>query len=188
MTERARPFRFGVVAVSPRPSMAEWVSAASRFESLGDATIHLSDHFDRSPVAPLPMLAALATTTTTLTLGTLVLDNDFRHPAVLAKELATLDLIAPGRLEIGLGAGWMHADYTVSGIPFDRVSVRINRMEESLAILDEVLSSPHCLLGTVDEIVERVLSLRAQFGISYVSMYDTVADEMAPVVAALAGR
>ncbi|MBI5090041.1 MAG: TIGR03621 family F420-dependent LLM class oxidoreductase [Actinobacteria bacterium] len=138
-TAVARPFRFGVVAVTPRPSMADWVGAARRFESLGYATIHFTDHFDRSPVAPLPMLAALATATESITLGTLVLDNDFRHPAVLAKELATLDLIAPGRIEPGLGAGWMHADYEVSGIAFDPPRVRIDRMEEALLVLDGVL-------------------------------------------------
>ena len=79
----------------------------------------MSDHFDRSRAAPLLMLAAVAQATTTLRLGTLVLDNDFRHPAVLAKELATLDVLSDGRLEVGIGAGWMPADYAVSGLPFD---------------------------------------------------------------------
>jgi probable F420-dependent oxidoreductase len=76
-----------------------------------------------------------ADATSSLRLGTLVLDNDYRHPLVLAKEFATLDVLSEGRVEIGLGAGWMRSDYQASGIPYDRPGVRISRFEEGLAII-----------------------------------------------------
>lgn len=316
-----KPFRFGVIGITPLPTMNDWIDRARRTEALGYSTLHLTDHFDRSPVAPLPMIAALAAHTSSLTLGTLVLDNDFRHPAVLAKELATVDLITGGRLEVGLGAGWMTDDYEVSGIPFDTAGVRIEKLGETLQILDgvlrgepttfagrfyrvsalrsvpaptsqprprlvvggggdrvlrlaarhadvvsvnwnigagrvgdeavrsggwletahkldvirhtardrfadlelhlvgyltavtngttaetedavrrfitarslgiapdDVVQSPHCLVGSANEVVERLVRLREELGFSYVTVYDTAMDEFAPVVAALAGR
>lgn len=263
------------------------------------------------------MIAALAAHTTSLTLGTLVIDNDFRHPAVLAKEIATLDMITGGRIEVGLGAGWMTADYDVSGIAYEPAGTRISKLAETVGILDDVLrggptdfsgrhytmvslrsippptttprppiliggggdrvlrlaerhadvvsvnwnvgaghavveavrsggpeetvhkvqvirtaagdrfgeielhlvayltavtddaetslraliasrgldldpddiaGSPHCLVGTTEEIVDRLVELRASLGFSYVSVYDTVFEDFAPVVAALAGR
>jgi len=76
-----------------------------------------------------------AEATTTLRVGTLVLDNDFRHPLVLAKEAATLDIVTEGRFEFGIGAGWMTTDYQQSGIPMEKPSVRVARLAESLAIM-----------------------------------------------------
>ncbi len=76
-----------------------------------------------------------AEATTTLRVGTLVLDNDFRHPIVLAKEAATLDVVTDGRFEFGIGAGWMTTDYEQSGIPMDKPSVRVARLAESLEIM-----------------------------------------------------
>ncbi|CAB4871895.1 unannotated protein [freshwater metagenome] len=312
-----RPFRFGVIGISPASTMHAWVDRAQHVEALGYSTLHFTDHFDRSPVSPLPMIAALAAHTTALTLGTLVIDNDFRHPAVLAKEIATLDLITDGRLEIGLGAGWMTVDYDVSGIAYESAGVRISKLDETLQILDDVLrggpthfsgnhyavaallstpppttvprprllvggggdrvlrlaarhadvvsinwnvgaghagvaavrsggpdetahkvsvvrsaagdrfgdielhlvayltaitndadaalsgliaargldlepadivDSPHCLVGSPAEIVDRLVERRETLGFSYVSVYDTVFEDFAPVVAALAGR
>ena len=80
-------------------------------------------------------LAVAAEATTTLRVGTLVLDNDFRHPVVLAKEAATLDVVTGGRFELGMGAGWMTTDYEQSGIPMERPSVRVARLAESLEIM-----------------------------------------------------
>ena len=74
--------------------------------------------------------------TDTLTVGSLVLDNDYRHPVVLAKELATMDVLSDGRLEIGLGAGWMVTDYEQAGIPYDRAGVRIERMVEGIEVIN----------------------------------------------------
>ena len=87
------------------------------------------------PFAPLIALQAIADATTTLRVGQLVLAQDFRHPAVLAKELASLDVFSGGRVEIGIGAGWMPADFEQSGIPFDKPSKRIERLEEAVTIL-----------------------------------------------------
>ena len=84
---------------------------------------------------------AAADATTTLRVGGLVLDNDFKHPVVLAKELATLDVLSDGRLEIGIGAGWMRADYDGTGIPYDPPAVRIDRMVEAIRIIKALLAS-----------------------------------------------
>ena len=136
------PFRFGQLVMAPADTRAQWCERARRAEGQGWSTFQVSDHFDRSPSAPLLTLAAVAQVTSTIRLGTLVLDNDFRHPAVLAKELTTLDVLCDGRLEVGMGAGWMPADYAVSGIAFDRPGRRIDRLTESLAILSQALRGP----------------------------------------------
>lgn len=134
-----RPFRFGILTMRPAATRAEWFDRARRAEAQGFATFQVSDHFDRSPAAPLLTLAAAAQATSTIRLGTLVLDNDFRHPAVLAKELATLDVLCDGRLEVGIGAGWMPADYAVSGIEFERPGRRVGKLAETLTILAATL-------------------------------------------------
>jgi probable F420-dependent oxidoreductase len=80
-------------------------------------------------------MMAAADATTSLRVGALVFDNDYRHPVVLAKEMASIDVLSGGRVELGIGAGWMNTDYEQSGIPHDPASVRIDRMEEAIAIL-----------------------------------------------------
>src|SRR5580765_971526 len=112
-----RPFRFGVVAAAAR-SGDEWIARARRVESLGYATLVMPDNLQYT-LAPLPALAAAATRT--LRLGTYVLPNDFRHPVLLAKDVATLDLLSGGRFELGLGAGRPDAarDNKMLGLPFD---------------------------------------------------------------------
>jgi probable F420-dependent oxidoreductase len=93
-----------------------------------------SDHLlDR--LAPIPAMATVAAATDRLRVGTFVLNNDLRHPAVLAQELATVDLLSEGRLEIGIGAGWNKPEYEQSGIPMDPPGVRVGRMEETIAVL-----------------------------------------------------
>ena len=126
-------FRFGI-QVSRADSAAEWVAKARQIEDLGYSTLFMPDHFN-DQFAPVPALMAAADATSTLRLGTMVLDNDYRHPLVLAKEMATLDILSGGRLEVGLGAGWMRTDYEQSGIPYDRPGVRIRRFEEGLQII-----------------------------------------------------
>ncbi len=103
-------------------------------EELGYSTLLMPDHFG-GQLAPVPALLAAAQATQSLHIGSFVMDNDFHHPVVLAKESATLDLLSEGRLELGLGAGWMASDYEQSGIPLDPAGVRVSRMEESLYIL-----------------------------------------------------
>src|SRR5438067_13855526 len=112
-----RAFRFGVAAHKAR-ARQEWAEAARKVEALGYATLLMADHFG-DLLAPFPALVAAVDATTTLRLGTLVLCNDFRHPAVLAQEAATIDLLSDGRLELGLGAGGLRAAYEQTGIPYD---------------------------------------------------------------------
>jgi probable F420-dependent oxidoreductase len=132
-----RPFRFGVQLATAR-SGAEWAELARKAEDLGFSTLFVPDHFDEN-LAPVPALAAAAAATTTLKVAPLVLDNDYKHPVVTAKELATIDLLSDGRLEVGLGAGWMASDYERSGIPMDEPGVRVDRLEEGIAVIKGLL-------------------------------------------------
>ena len=129
----ARPFRFGVMAANAR-SASEWSETAKKAESLGYSTLLMPDHFG-DQLSPVPALATAAAVTETLRVGTLVFANDFRHPAVLAKDTATMDLLSEGRLEVGVGAGWMTEDYAWTGVPHDRPGVRIDRMIEAIEVL-----------------------------------------------------
>jgi probable F420-dependent oxidoreductase len=108
-------------------------------EALGYSTLFVPDHFDEGP-GPIAAMAAAAAVTSTLIVGALVFDCDFRHPAVLARELATIDQISGGRLEVGLGAGWKRLDYERSGIPMDRPGVRVSRMIEHTRVLKGLFS------------------------------------------------
>ena len=127
------PFRFGV-QLNAVAGERSWADTARRIEELGYAVVTMPDHFDRQ-LAPMPALQAALDATTTLRAGALVFDNDYKHPAVLAKELATMDVLSDGRVEIGLGAGWMRSDYEQLGIPYDRAGVRIDRFVEGLAVI-----------------------------------------------------
>jgi probable F420-dependent oxidoreductase len=130
------PFRF-TLQVSNAASPAAWKELARRTEDLGYSTLYIPDHLD-DQWAPLIALTLAAEATTTLRVGTLVLDNDFRHPVVLAKEAATLDVVTGGRFELGMGAGWMRSDYDQSGIPMEVPSVRIAKLAESLEIMQSM--------------------------------------------------
>jgi probable F420-dependent oxidoreductase len=126
-------FRFALQA-SGAASPTAWRDLARKAEDLGYSTLYVPDHLD-DQWAPMIAVTVAAEATTSLRVGTLVLDNDFRHPVVLAKEAATLDIVTGGRFEFGLGAGWMSTDYAQSGIPMDTPSVRVARLAESLAIM-----------------------------------------------------
>jgi probable F420-dependent oxidoreductase len=128
-----RPFRFGV-QVSHASSAKEWADLARRSEDAGYDVLTMPDHFTNQ-LAPVPALMAAANATTTLRIGALVFDNDYKHPVVLAKELATMDLLCDGRTEIGLGAGWMISDYEQAGITYDSPKVRIDRFIEGLSVI-----------------------------------------------------
>src|SRR5678815_1456943 len=117
-----RKFRFGVQA-SNAGSGTEWVTLARKAEDLGFSTLFLPDHFG-DQLAPVPAMMAAADATTDLKVGALVFDNDYKHPVVLAKEIATIDVLSGGRLIVGLGAGWLASDYEQSGIPMDAPGVR----------------------------------------------------------------
>ncbi|HET6774377.1 MAG TPA: TIGR03621 family F420-dependent LLM class oxidoreductase [Acidimicrobiales bacterium] len=133
-----RPFRFGV-QLSTAASAADWAGLAREAESLGYSTLFIPDHFG-DQLSPGPALTAAAAATTELRVGTLVLDNDYKHPVVTAKEMATIDLLSDGRLELGIGAGWMASDYEQSGIPMDDAVTRVDRLAEGLAVLKGLLA------------------------------------------------
>jgi alkanesulfonate monooxygenase SsuD/methylene tetrahydromethanopterin reductase-like flavin-dependent oxidoreductase (luciferase family) len=141
MTGHRRPFRFSVQAFQAE-SAREWTDTARQAEDLGYATLFTTDHYfgpgaiaEQSghrpvDVAPIAASMAAAAVTTTLRVGCRVFCVDYHQPVALAKELATLDLLSGGRLEVGLGAGWVAAEYDGMGIPMDRPGVRIERLEQ----------------------------------------------------------
>lgn len=125
----------GVLMMAPVTSAAQWRDRVRRVDDSGAASLQVSDHFDRSPISPLVALAAAAAHSERLRLGTLVLNNDFREPAVLAKEVASLQLLCAGRLELGIGAGWMAADYSGSGITRAAPAQRVDRLTDTVRLL-----------------------------------------------------
>jgi len=134
----ARRLRFAVQLLGA-PDGSAWASLAKKAEELGFDVVSLPDHLGEQ-FAPLPALTAAACATTRLRLSMFVLANDMRHPGVLAKEVATLDVLSGGRVELGLGAGWDQGEYAALGIPFDRPSVRIARLEESVRAIRALLA------------------------------------------------
>lgn len=134
-----RPIRFAT-QTGGAPSAEEWLARAKRIEALGYATLAMPDHMVGGAWAAMPALAALAPVTTTLRLGTLVMDNDFRNPVVFARECAVLDVLSGGRFELGLGAGWLERDYTGTGIAMDRGRVRVARLAEAVALMKRLFA------------------------------------------------
>src|SRR5262249_30572334 len=136
---RPRPFRFGVIHEVAQSASA-WAGHVRRVEELGFSTFLIRDHvvpdFFGDQPAPLVALASAAALTTRLRVGTMVLAVDYRHPVVLAKEAATLALVSAGRLELGLGAGWLRREYEAAGLTFDAAGTRIERLEETIRIID----------------------------------------------------
>lgn len=131
-----KPFRFAV-QTSTAPDGKSWREKARKIEALGYSTLYIPDHFG-DQWGPIVGMTIAAEATTTLNVGALVFDNDYRHPVVLAKEIATLDLASEGRVEFGIGAGWMKSDYDESGMDYDRPGVRIDRMVEGLSIMKQL--------------------------------------------------
>jgi probable F420-dependent oxidoreductase len=128
-----RAFRFGLTT-SSAASGAAWLARARRAEDLGYEALLVPDHLG-SQLSPVPALAAAAAATTRIRIGSYVFANDFRHPLLLAREAATLDVLSDGRLEFGIGAGWRVSDYTQLGVPYDLPGRRIDRLEEALGII-----------------------------------------------------
>lgn len=143
-----RPFRFAVQSYSAS-SATQWRDRARRVEELGFSALHLADHIlgPGDAIAPtfhpvqelaaVPAMAAAAEATKTLRIGSRVFCIDYRHPAVLAKEAATLDLLSDGRLELGLGAGWLENEYEAIGLSFDPAPVRIARLAEVVDLVKQ---------------------------------------------------
>jgi len=128
-----RRFRFAVQLTRPLPGLT-WSESARHIEALGYSALFVPDHFG-DQLAPIVALSTAAEATSTLKVGALVFDNDYRHPVTLATEMATLDLLTSGRVEFGLGAGWMATDYEQSGIPYDSPKVRVDRFEEAIQVV-----------------------------------------------------
>lgn len=130
-----RHLRFGVQVSELTTDIESLVKLAQRAEALGFSSIFLPDHLGGDQWSPISALTAIALGTKEISLGALVFCNDYRHPVVLAQELACLSVISSGRLEFGLGAGWMKADYERAGIAMDSPSKRIARLEEALIVM-----------------------------------------------------
>src|SRR6476619_6301289 len=140
----ARPFRFAVQAVKAT-SATEWRDFTRTVENLGYSTLFSADHYlDRGPAAqdlgPIAAMATAAAATTTLRIGCRVFCVDYHQPAALAKEVATLDVLSDGRLELGIGAGWSEQEYGMMGIPFAEAARRVDKLEEMVAFLKAYFS------------------------------------------------
>jgi probable F420-dependent oxidoreductase len=133
-----RPFRFGVNMWSAE-SRAVWTDKARKVEGLGYSVLTVPDHLSDF-LAPIPALAAAAHATKDLRVGTMVLNNDLRHPVLVAREAATLDLLSDGRLELGLGAGHMKSEYDQAGLSFDPGVTRVERLTEAVVIVKGLLA------------------------------------------------
>ncbi|MGD9797258.1 MAG: TIGR03621 family F420-dependent LLM class oxidoreductase [Acidimicrobiia bacterium] len=132
-----QPIRFSI-QLPGAPDLRSWSDKVRRADDLGFHSVSIPDHLGPSlpQLAPLVALASAAAVTTSLRLAITVLDNDFRHPVMLAKEIATLDLLSDGRVDMGLGAGWLEEDYTKTGVAtWDPPATRVSRLFESVAVL-----------------------------------------------------
>ena len=132
------PFRFAVQQGSARSGEA-WAALARRTESLGYDVLVMPDHLGRQ-LSPFAALGAAAAATTRLRVGAFVFANDYRHPLMLAREAATLDLLSGGRFEMGLGAGWMTSDYRQLGMAYDPAPRRIDRLAEATPLIRRLLA------------------------------------------------
>ena len=119
-----------------------WLEMIRRVDALGYDSYLALDHFVRG-LDPVASLMAAAMTSERLRIGSFVFDNDFRHPALLAKAAASLDVLSGGRLELGVGAGWLKEEYDQTGIPFDPPGVRITRMTEAVQLLRRIFTEEH---------------------------------------------
>ena len=135
---QARPFRFAINALDSA-SREKWRAMARKAEDLGYSTLSVGDHL-WTGLAPLTSLMAAAEATTRLRVGSLVFANDFRHPVVLAREAATIDLLSEGRLEFGFGTGWEREDYEFTGTALDTPGIRVSRFEEAVHIIKALFS------------------------------------------------
>jgi len=131
-----RPFRFTASMPGLNRSPAQWREAVRRLEDLGFSSVAVSDHFTGGwAMDPIVAMTVAAEATTRLSVLSLVFCNDFRHPVMLHKSMANLDLFSGGRVEIGLGAGWKQAEHEAAGLRFDPPAERVARLAESIAVV-----------------------------------------------------
>ena len=133
------PFRFGVVSAYA-PSGAAWIATARKIEELGYSTLLMPDRTNAGILAPFSALAIAAGATTRLRVGSYVFANDLRHPVMLAREAATLDLLSGGRFEPGLGTGVSPSDFQQMGLPFPNAGTRVDRLAEAVQILKQLFT------------------------------------------------
>jgi probable F420-dependent oxidoreductase len=157
-----QPFRFGVQATNATDAR-QWREFACRVEQLGYSTLLLADHYlgpgpaqqaartPRQDLAPIAAIAAAAAHTGTLRVGCRVFCVDYHVPAVLAKEVATLDLLSDGRFELGLGAGWSEIEYQAMGVAYEPPGRRIAKLAEVVALV-----KAHCAGGPLVQAGEHV--------------------------------
>ena len=158
-----RSFRFGVSTIDAQ-SRHEWVTYARKVEDLGYSTLVMGEHPSlASGLTAAVGLMAAADATSTLRLATHVFANDFHHPVLLAQEAATLDLLSEGRLEFGIGSGWLGADYAALGLPFDPPPVRITRLEESVRLIKRLFEgAPVTFAGSFYQVNDVTLHPKAK--------------------------
>ena len=133
-----KAFRFGVIVRSAR-SRAEWMDQARKLEDLGYSSLTVPDHLAEM-FSPMPALVSAAAATKTIRVGTTVLNNDFRHPVLVAREAATVDLLTDGRLELGLSAAYVKSEYEQVGLRFDLGGTRVERLAEAVVIVRRLLT------------------------------------------------
>ena len=131
---RMRPFSF-IADASDIADGRDLAERARRAKSMGVTTFAIPDHLVAGLFSPAPYLATVAAATTTLRISAFVLNNDLRHPAILAQDLATLDVLSGGRLDVALGAGWNKPEYDAIGLPFDPVGRRVGRLTEAVTVI-----------------------------------------------------
>lgn len=157
---RTRPFRFGIgSAGGSARSRTHWAEHVRRIEGLGFDVLHVTDHY-LTPTVCTPRLAAAAVVTTTLRLGSFVYNNDFRHPLLVAREAADIDVLSGGRMVLGLGAGWSKDEYDIAGIPFEAGRVRADRYAEAVHVIRTILRD-----GTVTHAGEHYRLTDAPLGV-----------------------
>lgn len=132
-----KPFRFGV-RVGPATSRLEWTDKARKIEALGYSTLNVPDHVTNL-MAPMPALVSAADATLHLRVATNVLNNDLRHPVLVAREAATVDILTDGRFQLGLGAGSIRSEYEQIGLTFDAGGIRVERLTEAVTIIKGLL-------------------------------------------------
>ncbi|MES5823845.1 LLM class F420-dependent oxidoreductase [Streptomyces sp. RG80] len=154
----ARPFRFGVSLIDPAPA-EEWRAKCRRAEGLGYDVILVPDHLDMP--APFPALVAAAAVTERPRLGTFVLNAGFWNPALLAREVATTAALTDGRLELGLGTGYVQAEHDTAGLPFGSPRERVDHLRRTVEELERLLDDRVPLM--IGGNGERMLRLTAEY-------------------------
>lgn len=136
----ALPFRFGIHLW--QLPVADWRAKAQRYEELGFSTMTFTDHVVVPQWDPFAGLAAVAAVTDRLRVGTLVVDTGVRNPVLVAKAAATISLLSGGRFQLGLGAGYVAANFSAVGLPFDPPGQRLARLEEAVTVMRRLWSQP----------------------------------------------